>query len=91
MLKLYHYDDEKGKNQSHIIRFSKEQVQKFRMFLDSKGLYDLEVPKIIGSGQTRKEALNEFESQVDSYYKFIKKIKEDLDNGIDAIEYRKGP
>jgi len=80
MIKLSHYDDKKEKHQSHEVFFSPEQLEKFREVLYSKELYNIDSPTIVGFGETKEQAEEEFKRLFDKYYEFICKIKEDLEN-----------
>lgn len=55
MIKLKHYDDGKGKWQSHEISIAEDQFANFDL-----GIYSHDFSDIIGFGETKEEALDDF-------------------------------
>ena len=88
MIKIDHYDDKKESPKSHMVKFTDEQMEQLRARLYRESLFTCDVPFIIGYGANKEEALQDFLTQIDSYYKFICDIKKELDMNMNLSELK---
>ncbi len=92
MLELTHYNDGKRKHQSHEIRFS-DQLEKI---FNNGSISGHDLGSIVGYGETKEEAIENFQEILNWYFREIAAIKDLWDSGfyernIVEVDYKGDP